>query len=211
MINIIVADDHQVMVEGLVSLLREEKDIEVVDTAINGDDVVQLLDRHSIDVAVLDIEMPGLNGVQLTKLIRQKYSSVKVLILTMYKTKEFVKQIINAGAHGYILKNKGSEEIVKAIRHIHEGNSYVGQEITAVLFDALREQSEKDKQPSIKLTKREKEVLALIIKGYTSPQIGQELFIAPSTVDTHRRNLIDKTGVANSRGLIAFAIDNKLV
>lgn len=211
MIKVIVADDHKIVVDGLVSILKEEVDIEVVGTALNGEQVIEVVRQNDVDIAILDIEMPGLTGVQLSKYLKENYPNVKVLILSMYKSKEVVSQIIKAGAEGYILKNKGSEELVKAIRYINEGQSYVGQEITDVLIEALRSDELSNKQPSsISLTKREREVLKYIAKGLTSIQIGKQLFIAPSTVDTHRRNLIDKTGVANSKELILFAIENSL-
>ena len=129
----------------------------------------------------------------------------------MYKNQQFVEKIFELGAKGYILKNKGSEELVKAIKYINDGQSYIGQEITDVLIDALKSKKQKVDKPIVQLTKREKEVLALIIKGHTSIEIGKLLFIKPSTVDTHRRNLIDKTGVSNSKALISFAIENKLL
>ena len=210
-IKVIIADD-KIVVDGLVSILKEENDIQVVGTALNGVQVLGLLEKHSVEIAILDIEMPeGPSGVELTGILQKKYPSVKVLILSMYKTKDFVTKIIQAGAKGYIIKNRGGEELVKAIRYIHQGQSYFGQGITDVLIeDILSSTPEKDK-PSIKLTKREKEVLELIAKGRSSKQIAKELFIAASTVDTHRRNLIEKTGVSNSKELIRFAVEKKMV
>ncbi|MEM9547383.1 MAG: response regulator transcription factor [Bacteroidota bacterium] len=210
MISVIIADDHQIVVDGLVSILEMEADIDVVGTARNGNQVIQLLTEQKVDVAILDIEMPGLTGVQLSEIIRDKYPSTQVLILSMYNTKNFVQQIINSGAKGYILKNKGKEELVKAIRYVHMGQGYVGQEITDVMMEALKEKSKPKKEPKFVLTKREKEVLALIAQGFSSIEIGKKLFIAPTTVDTHRRNLIDKLDVSNSKELIVFAIKNNL-
>lgn len=210
-IKVIIADDHKIVVDGLVSILKEESDIEVVGTALNGEQVLDLAEKHPIDIAVLDIEMPGgPSGVELSEIFKVKYPDIKILILSMYKTENFVKKIIQAGAKGYIIKNKGGEELVKAIRYIYKGDSYIGQEITEVLMEALRSTAEEKEKPQVKLTKREKEVLKLIAKGLTSKQIGMQLFIAASTVDTHRRNLIEKIGVENSKGLIRFAIMQKL-
>jgi len=213
MINIILADDHKIVLDGLVSILDDKDDIKVLGTASDGAQTIQLLKDYQemIDIAVLDIEMPLMSGIELTKLIMKQYPNVKVLILTMYKTEEFVKQIISAGASGYILKNKGSEELVKAIRYIQTGKSYLGQEITDVLVTALKKKQLSPISIHTHLTKREKEVLRHIVRGRTSRQIGKILSIAPTTVDTHRRNLIDKTGVANSKELISFAIENKIL
>lgn len=211
MINVIIADDHKIVVDGLVSILEAEKNINVVGTALNGQQVINLLRTLKFDIAILDVEMPDMTGVQLSNYIKEHYPEIKILILTMYKSKEFISQIISAGAKGYILKNRGGEELVKAIYTIYEGKSFIGQEVTDILLEALQTKMKKEKISQIKLTRREKEVLKLIIKGLTSKQIGQELHIAPATVDTHRRNLIDKTNVANSRELISFAIENKII
>ncbi len=208
MINVIIADDHEIVIDGLVSILDKEDDINVVGKAMNGDDVIKLLRNCRIDVAVLDIEMPGKTGVELSLYIKEKHPNVKILILTMYKTQEFVRQIISAGANGYILKNKGSEELVKAIRVIKDGHSYIGQEITEVLIEALKTKNNKAKKPEIKFTKREKEVLELTVEGLTAKEIGKKLFIAKSTVETHRKNLIDKADAANVKELIRMTIKN---
>ncbi|MCC6725787.1 MAG: response regulator transcription factor [Saprospiraceae bacterium] len=211
MINVVLADDHKIVVDGLVSILKEEEDINIVGTAYNGQQALEIIKENKVDIAVIDIEMPVMTGIQLSKYLNEHHPEVKVLILSMYKTQDFVEQIVSAGAKGYVLKNKGSEELVKAIRYIHDGQSYIGQEITDVLIEALKAKSGKAEQPNIQFTKREKEILALIAQGLTSIKIGEKLFIAPSTVDTHRRNLIEKTGVANSKELIRVALENKLL
>jgi len=204
MIKVIIADDHQIIVDGLVSILENEKDISVVGTANTGNQVLSLLSSKEIDIAILDIEMPGITGSKLAEIIAQDFRNVKVLILSMYKNAEIVERIISTGVNGYILKNRGSEELVKAIRYINQGQSYIGQEITDVVISALKESKNKPRLPKVILTKREKQVLALIANGMTSIEIGKQLFIAPSTVDTHRRNLIDKLDVKNSKQLIIY-------
>ncbi len=208
MINVIIADDHEIVIDGLASILNKEDDINVVGKAMNGNDVIKLLRNCRVDVAVLDIEMPGKTGVELSLYIKKNYPDVKILILTMYKTQEFVSQIISAGANGYILKNKGSEELVKAIRAVKEGHSYIGQEITEVLIEAMKTKNKKDKIPEVKFTKREKEVLPLIVEGRTAREIAEMLYIGRATVETHRKNLIEKAGAANVRELIRLAIKN---
>ncbi len=205
MIRILIADDHEIVVEGLRSLLNEEKDIQIVGEASNGEEVLPILETGNINVAVLDISMPKMDGIELTKYIKRKYSNVKILILTMHNEIGFVRRIIEAGAHGYILKNKGKEELVKAIHALNNGNEYLGEEVTKTLFSSMRNE---DVFGVIKLTKREKEVLSLIANSYTTKKISEELNIAPSTIETHRRNLIEKTGVKNSKGLVKFAIEN---
>ena len=213
MIKVIIADDHQIVVDGLVSILEDEQDINVVGTAITGNQVLSLLSSKEIDIAILDIEMPGITGSVLSEIIARDYPNIKVLILSMYKNTEIVERIISTGVKGYILKNRGSEELVKAIKYINQeyinqGQSYIGQEITDVVISALKNTKNKINKPKVVLTKREKEVLTLISRGMTSIEIGKKLFIAPSTVDTHRRNLIEKLDVKNSKELIIHVHEN---
>lgn len=205
-IKILIADDHQIVIDGLKSLIKNEKHIHVVAEAKDGNQVLGILENTIIDIAVLDIEMPNLDGVKTTLKIKEMYPYIKVLILTMYNKAEFIKNIISAGAQGYILKNKGKEELVKAINIINSGEEYYGDAVTKTLITDLK-QKEKHEQ-EVRLTRREKEVLKLIADGKTTPQISKVLFIAASTVETHRRNLIDKTGVSNSKGLVKFAIQH---
>ena len=205
MINIIIADDHEIVVEGLHSLLENEEGITIVGEAYNGEEVIPLLESNAVDVAVLDISMPKMDGIDLTKFIKSNSPKVKILILTMHNEIGFIRRIIEAGAHGYILKNKGKEELVRAIQALYNGNEYLGEEVTKTLFSSIRNTTV---YGEIQLTKREKEVLKLIANSYTTPKISDELNIAPSTVETHRRNLIEKTGVQNSKGLVKFAIEN---
>lgn len=205
MINILIADDHEIVVEGLRSLLENEKDIKIVGKASDGEKVLPILKNNSIDVAVLDISMPKMDGLDLTKFIKSNHPKVKILILTMHNEIGFIRRIIEAGADGYILKNKGKEELVRAIHALHNGNEYLGEEVTKTLFSSIRNSNV---YGEIKFTKREKEVLKLIANGNTTKDIAKILPIAPTTIETYRRNLIEKTGVKNSKGLVKFAIEN---
>lgn len=206
-IKVIIADDHEIVIDGLRSLLLQEENIEVVGVATNGEEVLTLLENNDIDIAILDIEMPKLTGIEVTKIIKEKYKKTKVLMLSMYNTEKFVHNVIEIGADGYILKNRGKEELVLAIKYITEGEEYFGREVEKTFRKSQRRRNEDLK--NIKLTKREIEVLKLIAAGKTTPKISKELFIAHSTVETHRRNLIEKTGVeGGSKGLVKYAIKN---
>lgn len=211
MIKVIIVDDHEIVVDGLVSILDRETEIKVVGTALNGQDAIELIKSNKVDIAIVDIEMPIMDGTQFASYVKDNFPDIKLLVLSMYKNQKYVEHFFELGAKGYILKNKGSEELVKAIKYINDGQSYIGQEVTDVLIDALNTKKQKEVKPIVRLTKREKEVLALIMKGLTSVEIGKELLIKSNTVDTHRRNLIDKAGVANSKALITFAWKNKLL
>lgn len=203
-IKIIIADDHQIIIDGLRSLLIKEKDIEIVGEASNGKEVIDMIQKINVDLVVLDIDMPILSGVETTKIIKQKYPNIKVLILSMYNTERFIHNIIETGADGYILKNKGKEELTLAIKYILDGDEYFGREVEKTFrLSQRRKNNETDK---VKLTKRETEVLKLIANGNTTPMISEKLLISHSTVETHRRNLIEKTGVeGGSKGLVRYA------
>jgi DNA-binding NarL/FixJ family response regulator len=208
MIRIILADDHQIVLDGLKMLLQEEPHIQLVGEAINGKQVLNLLEREAVDIAVLDVEMPVMNGIEASEIIREKYPDTKILILTMYNDQAFIRKLIEIGASGYILKNKGKEELAEAIKDISEGKTYFGREVTNTLISGIQTVVKNKPAEEIPLTKREIDVVKLIADGKSTPQIAEELFIAHSTVETHRRNLIDKTGVPNSKALIKWAIQH---
>ena len=207
-IRILLVDDHKLILDGLKSLLKVEKGLEIVATATNGIEALESLRETEIDVVVLDIDMPIMNGLETAKRIREQYPKIKVLILTMHNDIKYIKAIIAAGAHGYILKNRGKEELVSAIKVIVSGEEYYGEAVTRSIIKGMKED---DKKKEAKLTKREIDVLKLIADGKTTPQITKELFIASSTVETHRRNLLEKTGVTNSKGLVRYAIEKGYV
>ncbi len=208
-IKIMLADDHHVVLDGLTALIKATDDLEVVEVAYNGHHALKILETHQIDVAVLDIEMPVIDGLKATKEIKAKYPDIKVLILTMYNNERFIKEIIKSGASGYILKNKGGNELTEAIRAVHRGEEYFTQSVTDTLIEGLRKKKKGSFTP--KLTTREKEVLFLIVEGNSSREISEKLFIAGTTVETHRRNLIEKLGVKGTKGLIRHAIEHNLL
>lgn len=204
MIKILIADDHQIFLDGLQAILHTEKDIQVVAEALTGNEVLFQLENHDVDIAVLDIEMPCRNGIQLSEIIREKYPAVKVLILTMHDQPQYIEQLLLHDVKGYILKNKGSEQLVLALKTIARGETYFGQE----LFQTLKQLHQKKKNSGeINLTRREEEILRLIAQAQTTPEIAGKLFIAQSTVETHRRNLIAKLGVKNTLGLVKWAVE----
>jgi two-component system, NarL family, nitrate/nitrite response regulator NarL len=208
MIHVILADDHQIVLDGLKSLIDREKDICTVGEATNGVELLdKMIDKH-VDVAVVDIDMPRMNGIETTKEIKKRYPEVNVLILSMYNDHEYIKQLIATGASGYVLKNKGKEELINAIRKIASGSEYLGDAVVKTLMEEMKKPQKNHDDKKIPLTKRETDVLKLIAEGFTTVLIAEKLCIAPSTVETHRRNLIDKLGVANSKALIRYAIEN---
>lgn len=207
-----MADDHKVIVDGINMVLENENDIEVVGYALNGDEVIGLLEENEVDIAILDIEMPGKSGVELTRIIKKRFPTVKVLVLSMYDTKEFVEEIITQGAKGYILKNNGCDEVVKAIRAIHSGRNYIGKDVIDILVESLQDRTRpRPRRDLPQLTKREKDVLREMVNGLKSKEISEILGVAPATIDTHRRNIIEKVGVSGTNQLLIYAMENKEV
>lgn len=206
MIKILLADDHKIVLDGLSALLEKEPDMEVVGQALDGEQVLQRLNQIDVDVLVMDIEMPRLNGIEAMQKIRVEFPEVKVLILTMYDDGNFVMSLMKNGAYGYVLKNRSREALVGAIYAVHAGNRYYPPEIIDKVAESNAQSSE-----DIQLTPREIEIIQLICEGLRSKEIADRLHCAKSTVDTHRRNLMNKLrekGVENDNMLVRYAIRN---
>lgn len=205
MIKVLLADDHQIFLDGLNLILSRETDsISVVAETLKGSEVINLVRAHQPDVVVLDIGMPDMSGIEVAKQMRIEFPRIPVLILTTSDRKDYVEELFSAEVEGYIMKNKGAEQLVKAIRELAAGKTYFGQEIMRIIRDNKRKQEEVN---NIRLTKREEEILKLIAREFTTPEIAEKLFIAPSTVETHRRNLIAKLGVKGTLGLVRKAVE----
>jgi len=209
MIKILLADDQLMFLDGMIAFLENEKDIQIVGTASNGDEVLDFLERNSdVDVVVLDVEMPKKDGVETARIIKKNplLKRVKVLILSMYNRKDFISKLMEVGADGYILKNKSKEELVQAIHNVHNEQPHFGLE---VLRKATSTASNLEK--NVELTDREREVLCLIAEGKTTKEIAVELYISEPTVNTHRRNLLRKLEFPNDKYLVRYAIKQGLV
>jgi DNA-binding NarL/FixJ family response regulator len=204
MIRIFIADDHQMIIDGIKSLLEGEENISLAGEANDGRGVLQFLENDTCDLILLDINMPLYDGIYTTREVKKNYPQVKILILSMHNSKDFVDSVLSAGAEGYILKNAGREELLHAINQIQEGNYYYGNDI----LKSMAEPTQKD-QIAI-LSKREIEIINLIAEELTTQEIAEKLFISPHTVDTHRKNLLAKLNVRNTAGLVKFALQNHL-
>lgn len=210
--KVLLVDDHPVIRFGLVTLLEEEKEVEIVAEAEGGQDALDKLDQHNdIELVIMDIKMPDMNGIEATKAIKEKCPNLVVLALSMYDEQDYISKMLEAGASGYILKNSGNEEIMEAVRTVMAGENYFSSRVSDIMVSQyLREKGiEKSDQPQeIILTEREKEILKLIAEEKTNSEIGEALEISKRTVDTHRRNLIGKLDCKNTAGLVKFAIKN---
>lgn len=210
MIDILIADDHKIIVDGLKSLLVREDDIRVVAEVNNGKKAVQAVQEQHIDVVVIDIAMPVLNGLEATKLIKEHNENIKIIVLTMYEDEQYFNKIIELGASGYILKNTGHDELVKAIHTVYAGNNYFSNEVAAKQI-MKKYDTKINALDEAQLTKREIEVLKLISEEYKNHEIAEKLFVSTRTVDTHRRNLLQKLNVKNTAGLVKYAIAKGIV
>ncbi len=210
MIRLLIADDHQVLIEGLKMLLADNEEITVTQTVYNGRAVLETLKHHPIDVILLDINLPLMNGLDTCKAVKKIYPDVKVLALTMLNKGSFVQQMLKNGASGYLLKNVGYEELIEAIKTVHNGGTYINKETSKLLMDSLMNKSNhKDFIP--RLTRREKQVLQLIAQEFTTSEIADQLHLSLSTIESHRRNLLTKMNVRNSVGLIKVAMQRGLL
>lgn len=208
-IRIIIADDHKMFIDGLQSLLKKQPHIHIIGEASNGIEALQLLQENinEVDIAVLDIDMPKKNGFEVLQEIKKLQFAVKTLILTMHDEGTIIKELMDTGANGYILKNRGKEEFVEALETIISGDEYLKGDVLGNYITANKIPEPK----TVHLTKRELQVLRLLSEDHTSSEIAAKLNIATSTVDTYRRNLIEKTGVKTSLGLVKYAFDNNIL
>jgi DNA-binding NarL/FixJ family response regulator len=214
-IRVIIADDHQMFLDGINEITANLPDVEVVATATNGEQVIHLLERVPCDLAILDIQMPVQDGLTTTRQIKEHFPRVKVLILTMNNELSLIKHMLEAGALGYILKTNGREELTRAIRRVASGLSYfsdaIAQELARQYLVNNGTKQQGTSPATALLSDREKEVVALVAREYSSMEIADLLFIAPTTVDTHRRNAMSKLGVKNLAGLVKYAIKSGLI
>ena len=215
MIKVLIADDHEMFVDGLESLLQDTPDIEVVDRCYNGNDVIPLLESKEIDVVLLDINLPEKSGIEISKEIRENFDQVKVLALTMYNEESFIREILKHGAMGYILKNTGKNELTQAIRTVFMDGTYFSKDVTKTIIKSKAKKAKKHQRSKFghipKLSNRELQVLSLIVKEFTNPEIAEKLHISFKTVESHRANLLSKLNVRNTAGLVKVALQHKLV
>lgn len=211
-IRIVVADDHHILLDGLKALLQKQKDIEIAGMYDNGTDLYDALPETKPDVALVDISMPGMNGLQLTHNIKETYPHIAVVALSMFDDTEYITEMMDAGVSGYLLKNVNDKELMDALRAAAEGKMYLSSEISEKIASMVvtnRRRAEKPEEP--RLTERELEILKLIANEHSNAQIADILFISERTVETHRKNMLRKTNNKTIVGLLKYALENKLI
>jgi|YNPNPStandDraft_1061719.scaffolds.fasta_scaffold20081_3 two-component system response regulator NreC len=212
-IRVLLADDHAVLRAGLRALLNAQPDIEVVGEAGDGAQAVQLARALTPDIALLDISMPGLDGLAAVQQIRRLCSSTRVVVLTMHEEEGFLRQVLDAGGTGYVLKRAAETELLTAIRAAYRGEAFVDPAMTRSLIQGYLGQEDTFGQPpaDAELSPRETEVLALIAAGYSNQQIAEKLVISVKTVETHKAHIMEKLGARSRVDLVRYALDKGLL
>lgn len=204
-INILIVDDHPMVLEGMKALLSNFDNMSVVGTATNAFETMDKLKGNEVDVVIVDINLPEVSGIDLTARIKKEYPAIKVLAMSTFKERSYISQMIKNGASGYLVKSASKDEIEAAIQSASEGKLYLSLDINSIDLNS-------EIAPDVPVvSRREKEVLQLIVDGLTNPQIAEKLFISLHTVDSHRKNLLAKFNVNNTASLIRVAIKNNLV
>ena len=212
-IRVFLADDHLILREGIRALLEKVPDIEMVGEAADGEAAISSIEQLMPDVVLMDITMPGINGLEATRLIKQRYPQIKVLILTMHETDQYLSEMLSAGASGYIVKTTDSSELISAIQEVNEGNVHLYPSIARMLVeDYLHKVTTGEEKKSYNgLTPREREVLKHIAEGKQNKEISNFLGISVRTVQAHRTNLMDKIGAHDRTELVKYAIRKGII
>lgn len=214
-IRIILVDDHQLVRAGIANLLTSEPGIEILGEASDSNEFLLMIQKMQPDIAILDIAMPGLSGIDLTRRITVKYPGVRVLILSMYTSEEFIFNAINAGAKGYLPKNTSRKELIEAIHAISKGEEYYAESISNVILKSYIKKAksgpEESRSKENQLSKRETEVLRLFAEGFSNQEIADKLFISIRTVESHKNHIMQRLELKSSVDLVKFAIRNNLI
>ena len=209
-LTIVIADDHQIMVDGLCQILRDEASIGDIHTANDGRAAVALVDQYGVDCVIMDINMPGMNGIESTRMIKDQHPHTKVIMVSMLCDASIIKKALKAGADAFVVKNTGKMELLKAIAKVMKGEKYVSEELSSALLQNISRRPSKDPEAP-ELTPREKEIIRAIAEGLTNQEIGGKLFLSPQTVATHRKNILSKLQLKNTAALIKYAAESRLL
>lgn len=213
MTHLAIVDDHSIVLQGLELMLRDAPDTELTGLYQNGAQLLSALERgERINTVLMDIHMPDINGVELCKMVKTDYPSVAVIGLSMVSEMSLVRLMIKNGASGYLHKNAGKDEVLRALEKVRQGKRYFSEEINDMLIEGTsRGEKTVRKSPFPRLSRREKDVLRLIVDEFTTQEIADKLFISFGTVETHRRNILSKLGARNTAGLVRIALEYKLL
>lgn len=206
-LKIYIVDDHQMLIDGLKALLADEKTISLVGENTSAKRALSEIGEYRPDIVLTDINMPEMDGIELTKEIKKQQPEIKVIALSMYGERETISDMLKAGVSAYILKNTGKQELLKAIDKVASGGTFFSDEVSAEMMRVYPEQAAKE----IALSQREIEVIELIAKEYTNARIAEALFISERTVETHRKNIFRKTDTKSVLGLLKYCVDKRII
>ncbi len=208
-IKVHIVDDHQMMLDGLKALLSGEASIQIIGESNNGKIAFDKILTQQPDVLITDISMPEMNGLELTRAVKEKFPQIKILALSMFGERNTISEMLEAGINGYILKNTGKQELLSAIKKVSEGGMFFSDEVSEELMKPAQIENKHDE--TVSLTPREIEIVRLIEKEYSNALIAETLFISERTVETHRKNIFRKTNTKSVVGLIKYAMEKKLL
>lgn len=209
-VKVLIADDHQIVRVGIRGMLSLEPDIHVVGDVENGQEVLDFIKREVVEVILMDIDMGATSGIDTTREVKTLFPDIKVIGITMHEEQQRIVAMLQAGASGYLLKNAGPDQLATAVRTVVDGKTYFSPEVSATLLQVFT-QAQRPFHSSDNLTAREIEVLRLIAQEYSNHEIADKLFISVRTVDTHRRNILEKLQAKNTAGMVKYAIEHRLV
>lgn len=206
--KILIADDHKIVIDGIKSMLSNTQYL-ITAEADDGQQAMDKIDNapNDFDLLITDVSMPLLSGIDLCRMVKHNHPNIKVLILSMYSSMPVVKEAVSAEADGFILKNAGKDELLKALHKVTNDGTYYSDEVIPIIFNQIQKEKVKKENTSV-LTDREREILTLIVKEYTSEEIANKLSISKKTVDNHRTHLLEKTGCKSTIGLVKYALKN---
>ena len=209
-IRILIADDHEIVLDGYKSILNNSENMQVVATASNGIEVLNLLQSHQTDIVLLDINMPKMSGKDTAEKIKNEFPNTKLIVLTMFGDAAHIKEMVDIGVDGYLLKNSDKQTLIRAIESVFEGKSFFDGEVTKIILNKFKQTIEVNDE-NIVLSERELEIITLAAKGISNIEIAEKLFISPHTVKTHRKNINFKLNIHNPAELINFAKQHHLI
>jgi DNA-binding NarL/FixJ family response regulator len=211
--KILLVDDHDIIIDGLIAMLQDNTDYQIIGKANDGNEAIQNTETLNPDIIIMDISMPNLSGIDATKIIKSKYHNIKIIVLTQHDKSEYVLEILKAGADGYLLKNSKKDELLEALKTVEKDQKYLGHKISDLMINNYlsNQNTESEKETLVQLTKREIEIIRLISSDLSNQEIADELNISLRTVETHRRNLMQKLNVKTVVALVHYAIKNNII
>ncbi|OGU69696.1 MAG: hypothetical protein A2499_09575 [Stygiobacter sp. RIFOXYC12_FULL_38_8] len=209
--KILIVDDHPLFRKGIKSVLAEDPDVKVIGEAGNSEEAMKLIEKETVDIVILDLQMPGMSGIELSKMIKSRYKNISIILLTMHKDERIFNNSLEYGLEAYILKENAVEEVLKAVHVVADGNFYLSPSMSEYMVQrSMKQKKLADENPGIKiLTEKEKEILNMISQNKTTKEIAEVLFVSYKTIENHRANICKKLNITGCNALLKFIIENK--